>query len=157
MGQFVDPAHHDWRLRPGAAAIDAGSAAGAPALDAAGLRRDGRPDAGAHEHAGRAPEPGGKAGAGAPRMLSVRFRSSRVCLEGGCAHAQLVVRSQQAALASVRIGPHVLRRAVRAGANTIVIDAAALGLRRGEQAVSVWLSGRDGRASAIARRILHVG
>jgi hypothetical protein len=160
MGQFADPARHDWRLRTGAAAIDAGSAdVGAPGFDAAGLRRDQRADAGAYEHGGRAPEPNGQAGAGAPRMLSATLRSPRVCLgrSGGCdASAQLVVRSDQAALASVRVGTHVLRRAVRTGTSSIVIRAGALGLRRGPQVVTVWLSGRDGRASAVVRRTLSV-
>ena len=52
MSQFVDPAAHDWRLRAGAAAIDAGDPADHPATDRDGLARVGTPDAGAHEYGG---------------------------------------------------------------------------------------------------------
>jgi hypothetical protein len=41
FSQFVDPAHGNWRLKPGAAAIGAGDP------------RSGRPDAGAHQYRGK--------------------------------------------------------------------------------------------------------
>jgi hypothetical protein len=47
---WVDPAKHDFHLRPGAPAIDAANPAYAPATDKDGRRRNGRPDAGAYEY-----------------------------------------------------------------------------------------------------------
>jgi hypothetical protein len=47
--QVVDPGGHDWRLRPGATAIDASDASISPARDREGKARVGAPDAGAHE------------------------------------------------------------------------------------------------------------
>jgi hypothetical protein len=57
MGQFVNPAGHDWRLKAGAAAIDAGNPNDAPATDRNGYARIGAPDAGAHEYGATGPPP----------------------------------------------------------------------------------------------------
>ncbi len=62
MSQFADPAAHDWRLRPGAAAIDSADPADSPPTDRDGLGRNGPPDAGAHEYGGGGgPPPDGEA------------------------------------------------------------------------------------------------
>ena len=52
-GQFVDPASHNWRLKPGASAIDAASSTDYPPTDHdGGTRPSGAaPDAGAYEYA----------------------------------------------------------------------------------------------------------
>ena len=52
---WVDPAGHDFRLKPGSPAIDAAAPGDAPALDRDGLGRDARPDAGAFEFGARRP------------------------------------------------------------------------------------------------------
>lgn len=54
FSQFADPANHDWRLKPGAAAIDAGDPRDYPATDALGAGRPAgaAPDAGAYEFGG---------------------------------------------------------------------------------------------------------
>jgi hypothetical protein len=48
--QFVDPDKGDWRLKTRAAAIDFAAPGSAPARDARGRSRSGRPDAGAFEY-----------------------------------------------------------------------------------------------------------
>ena len=47
---WVNPAQGDFRLRAGSPAINAADPADAPARDRAGLVRDAKPDAGAHEY-----------------------------------------------------------------------------------------------------------
>lgn len=61
FSQFADPGGHDWRLKPGAAAIDAGDPGDFPATDALGATRPAgaAPDAGAYEF-------GASVGAGTP-------------------------------------------------------------------------------------------
>jgi hypothetical protein len=49
---WVNPLLHDFHLKPGSPAINAGDPNDAPALDREGLARDARPDAGAHEFGG---------------------------------------------------------------------------------------------------------
>ncbi|WP_211233057.1 choice-of-anchor Q domain-containing protein [Solirubrobacter soli] len=50
--QFVDPREGNWRLKPRAAAINAGDPKAAPTRDAGGHSRTGKPDAGAYEYRG---------------------------------------------------------------------------------------------------------
>jgi hypothetical protein len=68
LSQFVDIGAHDWRLKPGAAAINAGNPLDFPLSDREGLLRNGLPDAGAHEFGGirafNPPAPGGGPGGG---------------------------------------------------------------------------------------------
>jgi hypothetical protein len=66
MSQFVSPGAGDFRLLPGASAIDRGDPLDSSQLDALGYRRRGLPDAGAFEFGGIPPEsapsgPGGSA------------------------------------------------------------------------------------------------
>lgn len=58
MSQFVAPDAGDFRLLPGATAIDRGDPLDAPQFDALGYRRRGLPDAGAFEFGGIPPAPG---------------------------------------------------------------------------------------------------
>lgn len=50
MGQFVNPALHNWRPKAGAAVIDSADPASAPATDKDGKARGSKPDAGAYEY-----------------------------------------------------------------------------------------------------------
>ena len=88
MSQFVNPGAHDWRLRAGAAAINAGSPSDFPPTDREGLLRAGPPDAGAHEFGGLRPDSGGPPptrglqGQKRPRKggkLKVRTTRAKVC------------------------------------------------------------------------------
>jgi hypothetical protein len=87
---FLDPLSHDFRLKPGSAAIDVGSAEHAPARDRLGYRRDSRPDAGAYEFgagpdSGAPAAPGGSggprsgAGTSAWRLRRARLASKVIC------------------------------------------------------------------------------
>jgi endonuclease YncB( thermonuclease family) len=65
FSQFVNRGAGDWRLKSGAAAIDAADPNDHPSSDAAGLLRNvGRPDAGPYEFGAKTP--GGGAGPGSP-------------------------------------------------------------------------------------------
>ena len=70
LSQFVNPAGHDWHLRAGAAAIDAGNPGDFPATDRDGRARAGLPDAGAHEWGGGTPPPPDTQAPGAPGGLA---------------------------------------------------------------------------------------
>ena len=157
LSQFVAPDRHDWRLRAGADAIDAGDDGARTARDAVGLLRVGAPDAGAHEYQGRTPEPGGGNSKG-PRLMSTRVGAKRVCIDTkGCsARTRLTVTSGSAALATIRIESVTLREPVGAGERTFVLDARRLGLSRGSRRVTVWLTDRDGRTSKVARHEFQV-
>lgn len=63
---WVDPPNGDFRLRRGSPAVDAGDPSDAPRRDRTGVRRDARPDAGAHERR----KQGRRGGRGAKRSLS---------------------------------------------------------------------------------------
>jgi hypothetical protein len=52
---WVNPLLHDFHLKPGSPAINAGDPNDAPALDREGLQRDSQPDAGAHEFGAKRP------------------------------------------------------------------------------------------------------
>jgi endonuclease YncB( thermonuclease family) len=77
FSQFVNRAAGDWRLKAGAAAIDAGDPADHPSLDALGHARPfgGGPDAGPYEF-GAGP-PGGSPGPGQPPSSSSPLAAAR--------------------------------------------------------------------------------
>jgi hypothetical protein len=96
---WVDPARGDFRLKAGSPAIDAGDPADAPARDRAGLVRDAKPDAGAHEFGASpspppsapapGPDPGGGSGQDGGRqvVLTARLNRRTICKRArrGCA------------------------------------------------------------------------
>jgi hypothetical protein len=86
LSQVTDRGAHDWRLRPGAAAIDAADPGMSPALDRDGKARVGAPDAGAHEYGdpppsapGGSPSAPGGAPAGAFGLARTSFTRKRIC------------------------------------------------------------------------------
>jgi hypothetical protein len=68
---WINPAAHDFRLKPGSPAINVGSAGDAPGTDRRGMRRDSRPDAGALEF-------GNGAGVGLPTGSALGIRFARL-------------------------------------------------------------------------------
>ena len=170
-GQFVDLAGHDWRLKAGAAAINAADPATAPATDRDGLTRNGPPDAGAHEYGGRRPVQGGRGQGGrgqggrASRRLRIRrahLMRSRICHRArhGCRRA-VRLRLALSRRATVTVGlsrrtahgwraVRRLHRRARPGINTIVIRAH--GLRPGRYRLVVRARGRGG-STAVKRTL----
>jgi hypothetical protein len=75
---WVNPLQRDFRLRPGSPAINAGDPSDAPATDGDGLRRDNRPDAGAHEFgaSGASTLPPGRA----LRIMRARLKPRVICV-----------------------------------------------------------------------------
>ena len=174
-GKFVDLGGHDWRLKAGAAAINAADPASAPATDRDGLLRNGAPDAGAHEFGGRRPAPGtGNPGApGGPsggrpgdpasgpraRLLKAHLLRSRVCHRArrGCPRAvRLRLTVRRRATVTIRLSRRTahgwktarrLHRRAKPGVNTIAIRAR--GLRPGRYRLVV---GARARGSATAAR-----
>ena len=158
LSQFVNPGGHDWRLKAGAAAIDAGNPNDFPAADRAGLLRNGPPDAGAHEYNGISPGgPGGLPGLRLPvaakGILKVRLSRHVICKRvtrrcRGVARLRVVLGSKlrlRVALKRQRGGrsgkakhwstAKRLRRSGKRGANVFRIGAH--GLRRGRYRVVV--------------------
>ena len=84
---WANPAAGDFRLLKGSPAIDAADPHDAPPRDRAGLVRDSRPDAGAHEFGASPPssgapsDPGGGAGHGGARpvVLTARVNRHKIC------------------------------------------------------------------------------
>ena len=163
MSQFVDPAAHDWHLRPGAAAINAGDPNDHPSSDREGLLRSGPPDAGAHEYGGLRPNPGGSGQPGLrkrrSRLLAVGLARHRICKRPRrrCKKA-IVLRVRLARRAKVtvkvqrrrRAGWSTVRRLGRtAGPGRIAFKIKAKGLRRGSYRLVV--TARRGNRAAVRR------
>jgi hypothetical protein len=181
-GQFVDLGGHDWRLKAGAAAIDAADPATAPATDRDGLLRNGPPDAGAHEFGGRRPpsgirDPGttggpsegrpGKPGASPrARLLKAHLLRSRVCHRArrGCPRAvRLRLALAKRATVTIRLSRHTahgwrtakrLHRRAKPGMKTIAIRAR--GLRPGRYRLVVGARVRGGSTAVKRTLTLHV-
>jgi hypothetical protein len=169
---WLDPAGFDFKLAPRSRAVDAGSAEYATATDKRGLRRDGRPDAGAYEHGaspgdGAAPRPRG----GGPRkrwkLASAALRPRTICRRArrGCpASAKLRIRPGRPARVAVRVQrlrdggkpervrSPALRKAKRHKPRRI----RAKGLPAGRYRVVVTATDANGRRSARERLKLRV-
>ena len=79
FSQFVDRADGDWRLKAGAAAIDAADPNDHPGTDALGLARNvGRPDAGPYEFGAKTPGGGTGPGSGSPAPGARRATRTKV-------------------------------------------------------------------------------
>jgi hypothetical protein len=156
---WVDPANHDFHLKPGSAAVDRGSPELATARDRDGVARDARPDAGAYELAGRSPV---AARTPRPRLRSVRLVPRTICRRArrGChGVARLRVRVSRAARLRVRVV-----RARGGKGRTVVLPRGrrharglrARGLARGRYLVRVVAVDGAGRRSGTAVRRLRV-
>ena len=84
-GNWLDPQHFDFRLKPTSVAVNAGSAEFAPATDRLGYVRDARPDAGPYEHGAGPPGGGGGGGPSGPSgsarwsMRSAKLVARQIC------------------------------------------------------------------------------
>ena len=168
MSQFVDLGGHDWRLRAGAAAINAGNPNDYPPTDREGLLRAGPPDAGAHEFGGIRPTPEGPGGPDVrgqrSRLLSVGLARHRICKRARrrCQRAvSLRVRLASRAKVTVKIqrrrkgGWGTVKRLRRtAGPGRIAFRIKARGLRRGSYRLVV--TARSGDQVAVRRLRLAV-
>jgi hypothetical protein len=114
---WINPSAHDFRLRPGSPAINAGDPADAPVADRDGLARDARPDAGAHEFGatrrpgapGSEPPAGsGQRAAGALRIRRARLSRRTICVRR-TRRCPSVARLQIRVSAPARVGVRVER------------------------------------------------
>ena len=170
LSQFVNRATHDWRLIAGAAAIDAGDPADAPATDREGLGRAGRPDAGAHEFGGTrsgggaTPPPGGET---RTRLLTgARLVRGYVCAVSRrrCRRTKVKVRVRLARAARItvrlrrpRSGRIVRTVRVRGHKGLNVIRVRSKRFRRGQRyRVTVVARDATGRRSLVRRMRLRV-
>jgi hypothetical protein len=162
---WVDPANHDFHLRQGSPAVDAGSAEFATRHDRDGVERDGRPDAGAYELQGGStravpPRPA------RPRLRAVRLTPGTICRRArrGCAvRARLSVRVSRAARVRVRV---LRARGARAPRRVRTLDLPARRrqvqvlrartLRRGVYVLRIVAIDAAGRRSVSATRRLRV-
>ena len=159
---WMNPAAHDFRLKPGSPAINIGAANDAPATDARGVRRDTRPDAGAYELGN------GAAGLPLPVGLAIRFARLKprvICVRPrkGCpGKTRLRVGLTSRAAVSVRVKrlrkghrPRRVRsfgfRVKDAGARKI--KAARLGKGRYRVVVRAKLGGVETKARSLRLRV----
>ena len=181
--QFVDPDRGDWRLKPGAAAIDAADPGDHPATDAAGCPRPvgAGPDAGAYEFGspsacaatGGGPPPSGDPSDGGAGIVRRRARVLGV-IDGETLRVRLVSggRRLKVRLAGVNAPPRRGRSsAARCGARkaTSSLRRLTMGKRRGRRVtvVSVGRLARDARGrvpasislkgSDVGRRLIASG
>ncbi len=162
MSQFVNPAGHDWHLKRGAAAINAGDPNDYPATDRDGLARRGAPDAGAHEYQSRPRGNGTQPRAPRKRRGIVRLRLSRhvVCRHPngkcrGTTALNVVLGSARGLRVALRHGKRVkrIRRRGHRGSNVLRIRARTL--KRGRYTLLV-RAVRAGHRAQARRLVLRV-
>jgi hypothetical protein len=173
MSQFVNPAAHDWHLKPGAAAIDFADPTDSPTTDRDGFARDvGPPDAGAYEF-GAGPKSGvppAPAPATAPKILSARLSKRTICVlrtrRCRAASTRLAVRLDAPAKLTTRLQRVNSRRKTRTVRSygraaqktgvTVFVSVRGRGLKRGRYRLRVFAVGASGRRSKAVTRALRV-
>jgi hypothetical protein len=168
---WVDPAGFDFQLAPTSPAVNAGSAAHAPATDKRGLPRDDKPDAGAYEFGasagGGTQPPGGTTPGNRWKLRSARLVPRVICHapRRGCP-GSTKLRLRLGRPAKVRIGIQRLRKGGKAkqvrslALRKVQLHRArrirAKGLPAGRYRVVVQATAAGGQRSAPVRLKLRV-
>jgi hypothetical protein len=157
---WLDPLRRDFRLSAGSPAINAGDPHDAPATDGAGLQRDSRPDAGAHEF-------GATGGSTLPparlRIVRARMKPRVICVRPrkGCRGASklrfAVSQSSRVLIKIQRAGRNGKLRRVRSwGLNVAARKVSRIrGARLGRGRYRVVLVAHSGAASS-PRKVLKL-